>query len=153
MAVTAVCRTVELICDLNTEITESTEMKNEEITNAIIASAIEVHRELGPGLLETTYEICLAHELARSGHDAVRQLHLPVVYKGVELDAGYRIDLLVDRLVVVEVKATSRIEAIHQAQLLSYLRLSGHQVGLLLNFNVRQMREGIKRLVMDQPAA
>lgn len=113
----------------------------------------------GPGLLETTYEICLAHArvsggpLARSGHDAVRQLHLPVVYKGVELEAGYRIDLLVDRLVVVEVKATSRIEAIHQAQLLSYLRLSGHQVGLLLNFNVRQMREGIKRLVMDQPAA
>ena len=121
----------------------------------------------------STYEVCLAYELARRGHLAVRQLRLPVIYKGIELDAGFRIDseatasarvcgctaaavafdLLVDREVVVEVKSTPRIEALHQAQLLTYLRLSGHQVGLLLNFNVRQLRDGIKRLVMDPPAA
>lgn len=128
-------------------------MRFKEITEAIIASAIEVHKELGPGLLESTYEVCLAYELSRRGHLAVRQLRLPVVYKGIELDAGFRIDLLVDKEVVVEVKSVPRMEALHQAQLLTYLRLSGHRVGLLLNFNVRQLRDGIKRLVMDPPAA
>lgn len=92
-------------------------MKFEEITDGIIAAAMEVHSELGPGLLESTYEACLAFELARSGHDVVRQLRLPVRYKGIELEVGYRIDLLVDRKVIVEVKATPRMESLHQAVL------------------------------------
>ena len=122
-------------------------MQLSETTEAIIGAAIEVHRELVPGLLESAYEACLFYELTQRGLDVLRQVKLPITYKGVELDQGYKIDLLVQRSVVVEVKAVDRLDAIHEAQLLSYLKLSGCKVGLLLNFNVRVLRDGIKRMV------
>jgi len=102
----------------------------DRVTEAIIGAAIEVHRELGPGLLESTYEACLAYELAQRGLKVERQKPLPVVYKGLKLDIGYRVDLLVEDRVVVELKAVDHLEAIHEAQLLSYLRLSGCNMGL-----------------------
>ena len=123
-------------------------MEEDKITEAIIGAAIDVHRDLGPGLLESAYEACLAYELATRELNAIRQLQLPVVYKGVRLDCGYRIDLLVEDRVIVEVKAVERLEPIHQAQLLTYLRLSGHRVGLLINFNARTIKEGLKRMVL-----
>ena len=115
------------------------------ITGRIIGAAIEVHRCVGPGLLESTYQACLAHELRQQGLDVEREKELPVVYKGVTLDCGYRIDLLVVHTVIVELKAVQELTAIHEAQILSYLKLSGCPVGLLINFNVRQLTEGIKR--------
>ena len=122
----------------------------EPLTEAIIGAAIEVHRELGPGLLKSTYEACLAHELSIRGLRVVRQLPLPVTYKGVKLDCGYkfRVDLLVEDQVVLELKAVEHLEAFHEAQLLSYLKLSGHRVGLLLNFNVKALKNGLKRMVL-----
>lgn len=122
-----------------------------ELTEQIIGAAIEVHRALGPGLLESTYEACLAHELAERKLYAERQRALPVTYKGVNVDSGYRIDLLVEREVIVELKAVSHIEPIHEAQLLSYLKLSGRHVGLLINFNVKRLSTGIRRLVYGLP--
>ncbi len=110
-------------------------------------SAIAVHRELGPGLLESTYEACLAYELVERRMSVERQKALPVKYRGVNLDCGYRIDLLIENQVIVELKAIERIEPIHDAQLLSYLKLSGSPVGLLINFNVTQPKLGIRRLV------
>ena len=121
------------------------------ITESVIGAAIEVHRALGPGLLESAYEACLAFELRERGREVVQQQPLPLVYKGVALDCGYRLDLLVDSLVVVELKAVDRLDPIHQAQLLSYLKLSGHKVGLLINFNVRVLKNGIRRMVMNLP--
>ncbi len=118
-----------------------------QVTEMIIGAAIEVHRELGPGLLESTYEACLAYELVDRGLRVERQKNLPVQYRGMQLDCGYRIDLLVESLVIVELKAVERLEPVHEAQLLSYLKLSGAPVGLLLNFNVTQLRRGIRRLV------
>jgi GxxExxY protein len=122
-----------------------------ELTNEIIGAAIEVHRTLGPGLLESTYEGCLLHELAERELCAERQKALPVVYKGFHIDCGYRIDLLVAGEVIVELKAVARIEPIHEAQLLSYLKLSGCHIGLLINFNVKQLTMGIRRLVHELP--
>ncbi|MCH7683691.1 MAG: GxxExxY protein [Gemmatimonadetes bacterium] len=122
-----------------------------ELTNEIIGAAIEVHRALGPGLLESTYEGCLLHELAERELYTERQKALPVVYKGFHIDCGYRIDLLVEREVIVELKAVARIEPIHEAQLLSYLKLSGCHIGLLINFNVKQLTMGIRRLVHELP--
>ncbi len=122
-----------------------------EPTNEIIGAAIEVHRTLGPGLLESTYEGCLLHELVERELYAERQKALPVVYKGFHIDCGYRIDLLVGREVIVELKAVARIEPIHEAQLLSYLKLSGCHIGLLINFNVKQLTMGIRRLVHELP--
>lgn len=122
-------------------------MKANEVTEQIIASAIEVHRALGPGLLESAYEACLVYELSQRGLYFQRQSALPVVYKDVRIDCGYRPGLLVDRQIVVELKAIDRIAPIHEAQLLSYLKLSGCQVGLLINFNVRLLKDGIRRLV------
>ncbi len=118
-----------------------------QLTEKIIGCAIEVHRVLGPGLLESAYEECLCYELAQDGIDFSRQVPLPVVYKGIRLDCGYRIDVVVDDLVVVELKTVERLLPIHDAQLLTYLKLYGRPVGLLLNFNVPVMRVGIKRLV------
>ena len=114
-------------------------------TERIIGAAIEVHRALGPGLLESTYHACLAHELRQQGLKVEREKELPVFYKGVTLDCGYRIDLLVEHTVIVELKAAQELTAIHEAQILSYLKLSGCRVRLLINFNVRQLTEGIKR--------
>ena len=116
------------------------------ITEAVIGAAIAVHRELGPGLLESTYEACLAYELVERGLAVERQKELPVTYRGVSLDCGYRIDLLVEKEVVVELKAVEGREPIHEAQLLSYLKLSGCKLGLLINFNVRVLTDGIRRL-------
>jgi GxxExxY protein len=126
------------------------------IAEAIIGASIEVHRRLGPGLLESAYEACLAYELISREHSVERQKWLPVVYGEVRLDCGYRLDLVVDDSVIVEVKAVDRMVPIHEAQLLSYLRLSSRSLGLLINFNVRLLRDGVKRLVHnfpDQPNA
>lgn len=120
-----------------------------EITEAIIGAAIAVHRALGPGLLESAYEACLAYELMERGLKVERQKGLPVTYQGVQLDCGYRIDLLVEKQVVVELKAVERFEPIHEAQLLSYLKLSGCKVGLLINFNVSVLKNGIRRFVYE----
>jgi GxxExxY protein len=117
------------------------------VTREIIGAAIDVHRELGPGLLESAYEACLVHELTDRGLSLERQKPLPVFYRGVQLDCGYRIDLLVEDSVIVELKAVEAIENIHCMQLLSYLRLSGHRVGLLINFNVEVLTSGIRRIV------
>ena len=126
-------------------------MKTElnKITEIIIGAAMAVHRELGPGLLESAYEACLAYELPDRGLSVERQKALPVKYRGVNVDCGYRIDLLVEGKVVVELKAVERLEAIHHAQLLSYLKLSGCKVGLLINFNVKVLKDGIRRLVNE----
>ncbi len=126
-------------------------MKIDEITSAVIGAAIEVHRELGPGPLESAYETCLAYELVLRGLTVERQHPLPVRYKGVILDCGYRIDLLVERRVVVELKTVERFLPVHQAQLLTYLRLAKLNVGLLLNFHESTMRAGIRRLVHRLP--
>ena len=117
------------------------------ITEAIIGAAMRVHSALGPGLLESAYEACLAYELRKNGFEVRTQVELPVVYEGVQIDLGYRIDLLVNDLVIVELKCVERIASIHEAQIISYLRLSKKNVGLLINFHVRHLRDGIKRFV------
>jgi GxxExxY protein len=122
-------------------------MQLNEITGTIIDSAMKVHSALGPGLLESTYEICLLHELRKRSLEVKSQLSLPVAYDGVRLDAGYRIDLLVESSVIVELKAVERLLPVHEAQIPSYLKLSGYTVGLLLNFNVVHFKNGIKRIV------
>jgi len=123
-------------------------MDEDALSKAIIGAAIEVHRHLGPGLLESAYEQCLAHELSLRGIAFERQKRVPVCYKGVQLDCGFRLDLLVQDKVVVEVKAVDNLNAVHQAQGLTYLKLTGYRLGMLLNFNERSMRSGIKRLVL-----
>ena len=117
-------------------------------TSPIIGAAIEVHRHLGPGLLESTYEECLCHELHLRGLDFKRQLELPVLYKGLKLDCGYRIDIIVQDEVVLELKSVERILPVHEAQLLTYLKLAGKKVGLLVNFNVPLLTQGIIRRVL-----
>jgi GxxExxY protein len=119
-----------------------------EITEAVIGAAIEVHRALGPGLLESAYERCLCRELQLRGVSFQCQVSLPVEYKGEHLDVGYRLDVVVLDQVIPEIKAIERFEKIHDAQLLTYLRLSGKKVGLLLNFNVPVMTDGIRRKVL-----
>ena len=123
-------------------------MDKDALSKAIIGAAIEVHRHLGPGLLESAYEQCLAHELSLRGIAFERQKRVPVCYKGVQLDCGFRLDLLVQDKVVVEVKAVDNLNAVHQAQVLTYLKLTGCRLGMLLNFNERSMRSGIKRVVL-----
>jgi GxxExxY protein len=117
------------------------------ITGLIITSAMKVHSLLGPGLLERAYQVCLAHELRKQGLGVLTEVELPVVYDGEEVELGFRIDLLIEGLVIVEVKCVEVLHRMHQAQLLSYLRLSGKQVGLLINFHVSHLRDGIKRMV------
>ncbi len=123
-------------------------LRDGELTEAIIGAAIEVHRTLGPGLLESAYEQCLCHELSLQNMEFPRQVELPVRYKAVQLDCGYRIDVLVDERVVVELKAVERLLPIHEAQLMTYLKLSGRSVGLLLNFQVPVLKDGLKRIVL-----
>jgi GxxExxY protein len=118
-----------------------------ELSRGIIGAAIEVHRSLGPGLLESTYEACLCHKLAAQGIPFERQAPLPVIYKGLNIDCAYKIDLKVGGLVIVELKAVEKVERIHEAQLMTYLRLSNLWLGLLMNFNVLVLKDGIKRLV------
>lgn len=117
------------------------------ITGAIIQAAYKVHSALGPGLLESAYEACLARELELQGLRVQRQVGLPVTYQGISVDLGYRIDLLVEDLVVVELKAVEAVLPVHKAQLLSHVRLSGHRVGLLINFHVEHLKDGITRVV------
>ena len=124
-------------------------MKNlNDLTDAIIGGAIEVHRALGPGLLESTYEMCLCRELSIRGLRFQRQVPIAVEYKGAKLDCGYRVDLVVDETVLVEIKAIDSLLPIHDAQLLSYLKLGGWKIGLLVNFNVELLKHGIRRRVL-----
>jgi GxxExxY protein len=118
-----------------------------EITGSIIGAAIEVHRALGPGLPESTYETCLAYEITERGLMVEAQKPLPLVYKSVHLDCGYRLDLLVENVVIVEIKSVDALLSIHTAQLLSYLKLTNLQVGLLINFNVEILKNGVRRIV------
>ena len=122
-------------------------MEINKITGAVIDAAMTVHSALGPGVLESAYEACLMHELAKRRMNAHSQVGLPVFYDGVNIDVGYRIDVLVEDTVIVELKAVSELAPIHEAQLLSYLKLSGKRVGLLINFNVMRLKDGIKRMV------
>ncbi|VVB85053.1 PD-(D/E)XK nuclease superfamily protein [uncultured archaeon] len=122
-------------------------MDENELSNKTVGAAIEVHRTLGPGLLESTYEECLCHELSLNQIPFERQAQMPVVYKEVRLDCGYRIDIIVDKKVILELKSVAEIQPIHKAQLLTYLKLSGLKLGMLLNFNVLLMKDGINRLV------
>lgn len=117
------------------------------VTESIIGAAMKVHSALGPGLLESAYEACLSYELRKQGLDVKNQVDLPVIYEGVRIDLGYRIDLLVNDSVVVELKCVEKIASVHEAQIISYLRLSKKNVGLLINFHVRHLRDGIKRFV------
>jgi GxxExxY protein len=121
--------------------------KADELSREIIGAAIEVHKRLGPGLLESAYEECLCCELSLRGIEFKRQLPLPVIYKGQKLDCGYRLDMLVEDLVIIEVKAIEEICPIHEAQLLTYLRLRNSWLGLIINFNVLLLKDGIRRLV------
>ena len=118
-----------------------------KITEGIIGAAIEVHRNLGPGLLESAYQAALAYELNQRGYKVEQQKPLPMLYKEIRLDAGYRLDFLVNDKVVLEIKSSDKIIPIHDAQILSYLRLSGCKVGLLINFNVKLLKNGIKRFI------
>jgi GxxExxY protein len=133
--------------------TTATELSHEErqrinrISRQIVTAAMKVHTVLGPGLLESAYEACLAHELRRNGLRVEAQVALPVHYEGMAIDLGYRIDMLVEDLVVVEIKAIETVLPVHKAQLLSYLRLSGRRLGLLINFHVDRLKNGITRLV------
>jgi len=125
-----------------------TEIKFDDLSNKVLGCAIEVHRELGPGLLESTYEQCLAYELNRAKIPFQLQVELPVEYKQIKLNCGYRIDLLADNRLIVELKSVEQLLKIHEAQVLTYMKLSGVSVGLLLNFNVDVLRKGVKRFVL-----
>jgi GxxExxY protein len=126
---------------------DNKKVETEAVGRLVLSCAMKVHSALGCGLLESAYETCLAYELAKEDMAVARQVALPIVYQGVRLDAGYRLDLLVGDSVIVEVKAVEKFAPVHTAQLLSYLKLSGHKLGFLLNFNVVHMRDGIKRIV------
>ncbi len=117
-----------------------------KITEKIIGAAIEVHRALGPGLLESAYAACLVYELRQRGLNVLQEVPLPLVYKEVKLDCGYRLDILVNDAVIIEVKSVESLAPIHEAQLLSYLKLADCKIGLLINFNVKMLKQGIKRL-------
>ncbi len=122
-------------------------MEFDAISQKVLGCALEVHRTLGPGLLETVYEKALAQELTDAGLQFAAQVQLPVIYKGRDLGCGFRIDLLVENSVVVELKTVDQLAPIHEAQILTYLKLSGHRIGLLINFNVPLLKHGVKRLV------
>lgn len=118
------------------------------LSERVIKMAIDVHRQLGPGLLESAYEACLCHELKEGGILHARQVPLPVTYKTIKLDCGYRMDVVVQQQLIVEIKAVERLMPIHEAQMLTYLRLSGIKVGLLMNFNVAILKDGLRRFVL-----
>ncbi len=126
-------------------------MKTNSLTYQIIGCAYKVHSNLGPGLLESTYEVCLEYELLKCGLSVERQLDLPVVYENVKLNAGYRIDLLVNDQIIIELKAVDKLAPVHTAQVLTHLKLSGKELGLLMNFNTPNMQEGITRLIYTHP--
>jgi GxxExxY protein len=123
-------------------------MEINKITEKIIGCALEVHKQLGPGLLESAYEECLFYELKKAGLEVKKQLALPLIYKGNKLDAGYRIDLMVENTVIVELKSVEFIAEIHKAQLMTYMKLANIKVGLLINFNVTRLKYGIVRWII-----
>jgi GxxExxY protein len=123
-------------------------METNQVAEKIIGCAIEVHKNLGPGLLESAYEECLYYELENCGLNVKRQLSLPLVYKDVKLDAGYRIDLMVENKVIVEIKSVEAIAEIHKAQLMTYMKLANIKIGLLMNFNVSRLKDGIVRWII-----
>ncbi len=124
-------------------------MELNQLTEAVIGAAIEVHRVLGPGLLESTYHACLCRELGLRGIPFEKEVNIPVFYKGVQLECGYRADIIVDKRLLLELKSVEAIDRVHEAQLLTYLRLGGWKVGLILNFNVALLKDGIKRRVLN----
>jgi len=123
-------------------------MDSNQITYDIIGCAYKVHSKLGPGLLESTYEVCLEYELIKAGFEVARQVALPVVYDDIKLDAGYRIDLIVNKSVIIEIKSVDALAPIHTAQVLTYLKLADKKLGLLINFNETDLKKGIKRLIL-----
>ena len=126
---------------------ESNPIRNEnELSRTVLDAAFRVHSALGPGLLESAYEACLAYELRCEGLNVLTQVPLPLVYREIKLDVGYRLDILVEDLVVIEIKSVDKFDPIHQAQTLSHLKLSGKRLGLLINFNVLHLKDGIKRV-------
>jgi len=126
-------------------------MNIEQLTKEVIDAMFEVHKELGPGLLESSYEVCLCHELSLRGIKFERQVGQPITYKGLKLETGYRIDILVDDTLVLELKAVDELQGIHKAQLITYLKLSGRTLGLLANFNTQLLKDGLKRVVYNHP--
>ncbi len=124
------------------------ELLYKDLTGKIVDCAITVHKLLGPGLLESAYEECLHYELINLGLDIRKQYPMPLIYKEIKLDIGYRIDLFVDNKVVIEIKSVDLLNPIHTAQLMTYLKLSGCRIGLLINFNVQFLKEGIKRIIL-----
>ena len=123
-------------------------MEFDQLSKQVIGCAIEVHRELGPGLLESTYERCLVHELKTHNIDCLMQMGLPVEYKGLRLDCGYRVDIMVERILIIELKSVESLQPIHEAQLLTYMKLAHVRIGLLINFNAKLLKNGIKRIVL-----
>jgi len=123
------------------------EFKHQDLTRTIIGCAIEVHKFLGPGLLESAYEECLTYELIRAGLNIERQKTVPVIYKEIKLECGYRMDILIENTVVVELKTVEALNDVHEAQILTYMKFSQKQVGLLINFNVTLLKNGLKRYV------
>ena len=121
------------------------------IAKGVVDAAFKIHSKLGPGLLESAYEACLAHELTRRGYQVERQKPQPVVYEGLEIEVGYRLDILVNGEVILELKAVEQVLPIHHAQLVTYLKLSGRTLGLLINFNVPLIKQGIKHLAINHP--
>lgn len=122
-------------------------MGHDEITRAVIGAAIKVHKALGPGLLESAYQACMTYEVGSSGLQVEAQKPIPLIYEGLKLECGYRLDLVVERQVIVEIKAVEALHPIHVAQMLTYLKLTGCQVGLLMNFNVKNLVAGVRRVV------
>ena len=125
-------------------------MEFDELSNRVIGCALEVHRTLGPGLLESAYEQCLFYELSQAGLAAQCQADLPIQYKGVRLECGYRMDIVVERQLILELKCVDRLLPIHEAQILTYLKLSGMETGLLMNFNERYLKDGLRRMVLSK---
>jgi len=123
-------------------------MKFDKLSNTVIGLAIEVHRELGPGLLENTYKQCLAYELSKSNIYFLMEVNLPVTYKDIQVSCGYRMDLLIDDTLVLELKCVDNLHPVHGTQLLTYMRLSNKKIGLLINFNTKLLKDGIKRYVL-----
>ena len=120
----------------------------DQLARLIVDAGLKVHRVLGPGLLESVYEHCLAHELSKRGVAVQRQLSLPIVYDGERLDGGFRLDIVADNRIIIEIKAVDALTRVHEAQVLTYLKLSGHRLGLLMNFNVELFRHGVRRLIL-----
>lgn len=122
-------------------------LEKEKLTETILRCAFKVHTKLGPGLLESTYQACLKYEILKTGMDVVAEVRVPLIYEEIKLECGYRIDLLVENQIIIELKAVEKLTDVHEAQILTYLKLSGYSVGLLLNFNTKSLKDGIKRYI------